>query len=322
MGLRDLFSRGPKLPEPVEDPFGGDLTLPAAVQALEAGDWSPAAARLDGARGDDRAFVASHLSAAGLKAAEEWHAAEPRSAGAALVRGIAHMAWAWEARGQGHADDVAEDAWPVFHRRLEQAEGFLQEAARLDAGDATPWAYLALSARGRDLEPPEIRARYAEARTRDPEGWTAAMFALQSLAQKWSGSHQEMFAFARELSAAAPAGSPLHSTIPLAHYERWLYFSGFEGDDKGQRKYFETPAVQRELQAAWSKGPGSAAFRRGRFGSTQIALFAFGFTLGLDQARAKEAFEALGPVVTHTPWSSQGEAAEVFKQQRAWAYSD
>ena len=322
MGLRDLFSRGPKLPDPVEDPFDGDITLPVAVAALEGGDWSHAAAHMASASGDDRAFVASHLIAAGREAAEAWHAAEPESASAALVRGIAHMSWAWEARGQGHAEDVGDDVWPVFHRRLEEAEGFLREAARLDDADATPWAYLALSARGRDLEPPEIRSRYAEARKRNPEGWTAAMFALQSLAQKWSGTHAEMFAFARELSAAAPAGSPLHSTIPLAHHERWLYFSHFDGDPKGQRKYFETPAVQRELQAAWGKGPGSAAFQRGRFGSTQIALFAFGFTLGLDQARAKEAFEKLGPVLTHTPWSSQGEPADVFKQARAWAYSD
>jgi hypothetical protein len=27
MGLRDLFSRGPKLPEPVEDPFNGNEEL-------------------------------------------------------------------------------------------------------------------------------------------------------------------------------------------------------------------------------------------------------------------------------------------------------
>jgi hypothetical protein len=296
--------------------------LKEAVVALQGGDWRPGAALLERARGDDRTFVASHLSGGGRGPVEAWHAAEPESAGAALVRGVVHMGWAWEARGQGYAEDVAEDAWPVFHRRLEEAEGFLQDAARLDETDATPWGYLALSARGRSLEPPEIRARYAEARKRDPEGWTAAMFALQSLAEKWSGTHAEMFGFARELSAAAPAGSPLHSTIPLAHHERWLHFGAFDGDSKGQRKYFETPGVQRELQAAWIKGPGSPAFRRGRFGPTQIALFAFGFTLGRDQVRAKEAFETLGPVVTHTPWSSQGEPVEVFKQQRAWAYSD
>ena len=176
-----------------------------------------------------------------------------------------------------------------------------------------------MSARGLGLEPPEIRARFEEARRRDPDGWTAGMFALQSLAEKWSGTHDEMFAFAREVSGAARDGSPLHSLVPLAHHERWLYFSAFEDDRKAQKKYFEGPAVQRELQAAWKRGPGSPAFRRGRFGPTQTALFAFGFTLGLDQARAREAFEKLGPVLTHTPWSSQGEPADVFKQARAWA---
>jgi hypothetical protein len=321
MGIRDLFSRGPKLPEPVEDPYDGDITLPVAVSALEGGDWSHAAAHMESAKGDDRAFVASHLSAAGREPVEAWHAAEPASAGAALVRGIVHMAWAWEARGQGYAADVPKEAWPVFHGRLREAEGFFQDAARLDASDPAPWAYLALSGRGLDLKPPDIRARFEEARRRDPDGWTAAMFSLQSLAEKWSGTHADMFAFARTVSGAARDGSPLHSLVPLAHHERWLYFSAFEDDRKSQKKYFETPGVQRELQAAWKRGPGSPAFERGRFGPTQIALFAFAFTLGLDQGRAREAFEKLGPRLTHTPWSSQGEPAAVFKQARAWAYS-
>jgi hypothetical protein len=321
MGIRDLFSRGPKLPEPVEDPFDGDTGLPQDVASLQRGNWKPAAARLKASRGDDRTFTASHLSAAGRQPVEKWHAAEPSSAGAALVRGIVHMGWAWEARGQGHAEDVPEDAWPVFHGRLEEAEGFFHEAARLDDADPAPWGYLTLSARGLDLEPPEIRGRFEEARRRDPDNWTAAMFTLQSLAEKWSGTHEDMFAFAREVAGAAGDGSPLHALVPLAHHERWLYFSHFEGDREGQRKYFEAPAVQRELQAAWTRGPGAPAFRKRRFGATQTALFAFGFTLGLDQARAREAFEKLGPIVTHTPWSSQGEPADVFKQARAWAYS-
>ena len=119
MGIRDLFSRGPKL-EPVEDPFDGDPTLQQDVASLQRGQWKPAAARLEAARGDDRTFFASHLAAAGRGPVEAWHAAEPASAAAALVRGIVQMGWAWEARGQGYAEDVAEDVWPVFHGRLEQ----------------------------------------------------------------------------------------------------------------------------------------------------------------------------------------------------------
>ncbi len=321
MGLRDLFSRGPKLPDPVEDPFDGDDRLKAEVAALGRGDWKPAAARMAGARADDRTFFASHFSGAPRGVLDAWRAAAPDDAGAWLVRGINQMGWAWEARGEGHAEDVDEKAWQVFNERLAQAEQMLGEAARLAQSDGAPWAYLTLTARGTGLEPPEIRARFEEARRRDPDGWSAAMFSLQSLAEKWSGTHDEMFGFAREVAGAAAAGSPLHALVPLAHFERWLYFSHFEGDRKAQKKYFETPAVQRELQEAWTRGPGSAAFRRGRFGATQTALFAFGFTVGLDQARAREAFEKLGPTVTHTPWSAQGPPADVFRQARAWAYS-
>ena len=36
MGLRDLFSGGPKLPEPVEDPFSGNEELRREVAKLHA----------------------------------------------------------------------------------------------------------------------------------------------------------------------------------------------------------------------------------------------------------------------------------------------
>ena len=80
MGIRDLFSRGPKLPEPVDDPYDGDPSLSQDVAALQRGNWKPAAARVGAARGDDRTFFASHFAAAGRGPVEAWHEAEPSSA--------------------------------------------------------------------------------------------------------------------------------------------------------------------------------------------------------------------------------------------------
>lgn len=321
MGLRDLFSRGPKLPEPVLDPFDGHEELRREVGRLQAGDWRGAAALLARTRGgDERTFVAGHFAEVDgwPDWIDEWHAADSRRPEPWLVRGILRIGWAWAVRGSGRAADVPEEAWPVFHQRLREAEADLQEAGRLDEADATPWGYLLLTARGLDLQPGEIRERFAEARRREPQGWLAPMMAVQSLGQKWSGTHEEMFAFAREAADASPDGSPVHAVVPLAHFERWLYFS-MENPPapKAQARYYEAAAVQDELRRAWARGPGSPAFRPGRFAATQRALFAFGFAQGDDRERARAVFEQLGTKVTETPWSHLGDPVEIFRQTRA-----
>jgi hypothetical protein len=243
--LRRLFSRGPKLPEPVYDPFEGYEEARAVMDGLRTGDWRSAAALLARTRqGDDRAFVAGHIAEAtqGWPAwIDEWHAAESSRAEPWLIRGAARIGSAWAARGSGRASEVAEDAWPVFEERLAQAEADLAEAARRDEQDATPWAYLLITGRGLGAEVDELAKRFEEARTRDPRGWLAPTQAVESLAEKWCGSHDVMFAFA--------------------------------------------------------------------------------FTLGEDQARARAAFDRLGNELTQSPWSHLGDPAEMFSRARAFAYS-
>ena len=64
MSLFDrLFSRGPKLPDPVYDPFGGDLATRRVVEGLKRGDWKEADELLARTRkGDDRAAKAGRSS--------------------------------------------------------------------------------------------------------------------------------------------------------------------------------------------------------------------------------------------------------------------
>ena len=128
-----------------------------------------------------------------------------------------------------------------------------------------------------------------------------------------------MFQFAREVSAAAPSGSALHALIAEAHLQRWLYFR-MEGDREGELSYYRAPEVQEELRSAWARGPGSPAFRPGRFAPNQRALFAFAFTLGGDDASARAVFEQLDRV-TSDPWRHIGEPMEAFKAARRQAYS-
>jgi hypothetical protein len=87
----------------------------------------------------------------------------------------------------------------------------------------------------------------------------------------------------------------------------------------GRTSYRTLPEVQEELRRTWARGPGSPAFRPGRFAPNQRALFAFGFSLGGDDASARAVFEQLDRVTTD-PWQHLGEPMEVFKAVRRQAY--
>ena len=92
MSLFDrLLSRGPKLPDPVYDPFGGDLATRRVVEGLKRGDWKEADELLARTRkGDDRAAKAGHIAAAasGWPAwIDEWHKARNDRPEPWLIRG-------------------------------------------------------------------------------------------------------------------------------------------------------------------------------------------------------------------------------------------
>jgi hypothetical protein len=319
--LRNLFGGGPKLPEPIRDAFHGEEALRREIAQLRDGRWRAVAARLTRTRdADDRAFVAGMMLEAGAGWIDEWHAAEPSRAEPWLMRGLSRIAWAWEARGSGRASDVPDDAWPVFFERLKLAEEDLLEAVRRNAKDALPWAYLLVTGRALEVGVEELRRRWDEGRQRAPEAWQLSWLMLEALTEKWSGSHDLMFEFAREVSSAAPEGSALHALVAEAHLQRWLHFRMEDPPDRqGELSYYRTPEVLEELRRAWARGPGSPAFRTGRFAPNQRAAFAFAFTLGGDDASARAVFDRLDRVTTE-PWHHLGEPMEAFTAARRQVY--
>jgi hypothetical protein len=319
-----LFSRRPRLPDPVHDPFGGDVAVRSALEGLKQGDWRAADELLAATRkGDDRAARAGHMVAAAdgwPDWIDRWHAERNDRSEPWLIRGALRIGEAWKARGSGRADDVDDDAWPVFFERLGEAEADLREAILRDETDAIPWAYLLITGSALDQEVTELRERFNEAQRRDPQGWLAPWQALNALSEKWCGSHDIMFAFAREIGGGSPQGSQLHALIAEAHLHRWQYFSMEDPPNpREQSRYFDDGAVQKDLRRAWERGPGSPLFKPGRFANGQLALFAFAFSLGDDRDLSREAFEKLNNHLTIAPWSHLGDPVKTFVKYRDWA---
>jgi hypothetical protein len=135
----------------------------------------------------------------------------------------------------------------VFLRRLESARKDVEHAILLNPSDPVPHSEMLTIARGMQLEKGLVLEHLEHARRLSPELWEPHVRTLFFLCEKWQGSHEEMFEFARSTSNSAVDGSGLHALIACAHIERWLYFDAFEGNRAEADQYWQQPNVKNEI---------------------------------------------------------------------------
>lgn len=66
---------------------------------------------------------------------ERWKSAYPESATPLITQAAVHMAYGWDARGDGYAHTVTEENWKVFYKELGIAMDHLLEAEALNGND-------------------------------------------------------------------------------------------------------------------------------------------------------------------------------------------
>jgi hypothetical protein len=312
---------GPAAPGPTILPARGDRRALEFKAQLARGQWQEYHDFLETMTDWDlRSFYVTELSDIPGRPEwlDEWVAARPGSALPLLFRGSHSKNWAWEARGGGRATTVKEDAWPLFHARLVDADRDLARAAALDERDPTPWSQALIVARGLSLGQPELRRRFDEAYRRHPHDGAACVNMIQGMARKWGGSNEAMLEFARWASGEVPDGHQVHKVVALAHIEMWL--DAPKGNP--QQTYFSSPAVKQEVLAAAQRSILSPAYARS--GSplswADRNVFAFCFRLMHDYAAQIQQMMLIGPHVLEFPWQYQGKPAQKYEAHRQHAF--
>lgn len=262
---------------------------------------------------DERHFYINGLSSISGRPPwlDEWVGARPRSGLPLLFRGSHGINWAWEARGSGRAKSVKEDAWPVFHARLVDADRDLAHAAALDHRDPVPFVRGIWAAMGLSLGKEEIHRRFAEAERRHHLTVSGVYGMVQALARKWSGSHDEMFGFARWVGSQAPDGHPAHKAIALAHLEFWL-----DQPKESRPAYFLSGPVGAEVHAAADLCVRSPRYAPGKLDAMDRNVFAMCFYLMRDYRSQIDQMRLIGPRITAAPWQYLGSAGRMYQQ--AW----
>ncbi|GAA3755196.1 hypothetical protein GCM10022225_44940 [Plantactinospora mayteni] len=275
-----------------------------------AGDWA-AARNLIEATGRDWELRGRRLSVLGTAAGQSphwldaWAAGAPHDPTVAILRADALMDQAGEARGAASARNTSREQFQEFARLSTLAAQASEHAVELNPDDPYPWAtrltsMLANGHRQRD----EFLATMGEAVTRDPYNFETHLMAATFLCEKWYGSHEEMFAAAREPAAAAPVGSSVAMLPLLAHFEYALREYGFDTRAESltaKASYFRRPEVIREIEACAAKWRGAGEPRLiGRGITLRHWLALANYLAGHDRKGTRALLTQIGPYLGST----------------------
>jgi hypothetical protein len=320
-----------KPPTPDTNYAQADLELrEVRIRALT-GDWW-AVRDLFGATGRDWELRGRRLSVLGAAAAESpqwlasWAAVAPDDPTVAILRADALMEQAGEARGYASARNTSREQFEEFDRLSGLAAEASVRAVELNPDDPYPWvtrmtSMLAAGHQHRD----EFHEVMAEAVKRDPYNFEAHLMAVTFLCAKWYGSHEQMFAAAREPAATAPAGSSVAMLPLLAHFEYALREYGFDTRAQSlaaKAGYFHRPEVIQEIEACAAKWRGAGEPRVLGRGITLRHWLALANYLGEhDRKGTRALLTQIGPYLGSTAaygyfWLRQ---AEGFRAVWKWA---
>ena len=140
----------------------------------------------------------------------------------------------------------AEQAMADHQESLRQAERVLYDVIRDRPSLSDPWVFLLISGRGLGVWLEELRQRFDNAHSRDPFRPDACREYVEGLTEKWGGSQEATFDFARWVEQEAPPDSPARMSLPVAHLEQGL----LEGHGANLAAYLNEESVVGELAGA------------------------------------------------------------------------
>jgi len=239
----------------------------------------------------------------------------PEDAVALVLAGVAAMHSGWRVRTNEDAEHVSADQFKSFWVWLEESEEHLSRAAHAAPSDPTPLVYLLTTGRGLQRTRQEIDQVFQELLRRAPDQLEGHRQRMQFVCDKWFGSHEEMFAFARDVSDRAAPESPLHELLIFAHFERYVAFEGTASAHQLQA-YFRQPGVRADLELATLRLGGLLAGPPDGRSITARNLLAFVAWACRDREAFEVALRHTGGVISPMPWNYYTQPLQAVSQ--AW----
>lgn len=301
--------------KPKRDPSFGD---PLAKRVLADAEQGNIQAALDAVtpvrtgQWNDRAFYLWLISSKLPDTVDD--SMIPDTALGNTLKGIRAMSRAQKSRGTGLGNTVTEEGWKGFVHHEDLAAQHLFRAGEQDVEDPTPYARLVSVAMGLQLERRVSDQWFEEAIRRDPLNSAAHRARLTLLCEKWGGSHDEMYAFARETIRRIPPESVLNSILYNAFYEYFLYYRSIDSQPKYVQGLLSNSMVRQESLEIYTKSlkKHSRVEQVSDFWAHNMAAWWF-FVLDIPEP-VREETRKIGPYYTEIPWHLYKDPAETYEQ--------
>ena len=224
----------------------------------------------------------------------------PQSAHAFTVNGCNHIHWAWQARTGGRADGVSDKQWDLFYERLDSAGNLLHRAIELNKNNAEAYSYLIMQAMGLGEDSDDIFPLFTSLKIKQKQHVIGHTHMLYSLTDKWGGSHEAMFSFARNTFNNIEAGNPLAVLIAQAHIEMWSELD--DEDEASALVYMSSKEVREELIAAYNYSINHKDYKPGALNPLYAGMFAMAFYLAAEHKLARINCNKLTQGFAEYPW--------------------
>ncbi len=177
----------------------------------------------------------------------------PDLADAWAFRSTWYELWAAQARGSARADEVGAENFRLMNERITKA--LRDRLKSIELNPEIPGYCARLLSLAPHLDTDEAADAYDMAyhmfEERFPNNYTCQEAILFFKAEKWGGSHEESYDFARQCIERAGPDSVAGLLLLEAVYEHWFWFDNFEDDEDGSKRnaIMANPELNAELDS-------------------------------------------------------------------------
>lgn len=239
---------------------------------------------------------------------EKWLAKYPKSVTARTAAATGWLAYAWDARGGGYANNATQQVMPLFHERLAKAASYIEiKPGKTSLDCPERFSILLNLANYRGIDRVHFESLFHEAMLSFPDyQFYYCLDKAKYLLPSWNGSREELDKFLKEVAALPPGskGKTIYAAIIMNYWGP--EFKSFEGN----RISWE---LMKQGFLELRRGAPPSPFVLNRF--CMFACFAG------DKQTARQLFAEIGDHPYLDSWDRYRQAGE-FLKWRAWAFLD
>lgn len=247
---------------------------------------------------------------------ERWRSESADDPDALAVEAHRRILEAWTVRTAARAKDVSEDRFRAFHALLDDALPVIEAAVAANPGDPVPYEAVLTHCLGAQAPREVFDTCLGQALACAPDHLPTHLCAVQFLADKWYGSHEEMLDYASRAAAGAAKDSPVRALEIVALTEVNVAIDS--GRLSRRKDGGEGPLDAGQIDAIIAKAQAYSMSRPPEDSEARLVRNHLVWALNRRQrwAESLDVYRSIGRHATESPWEMLGDPRTWFLKLR------